>query len=342
MAELQFKKVIEILGRPSYQSDSVAIYNMDCIEGMRKLPANSIHLTVTSPPYNIGKEYEKIARIHDYIQWCEQWLAKIYNVTVENGAFWLNVGYVEVAHKGLAVPIPYLLWDKTDFYMIQEVIWNYGAGVACRKRLSPRNEKLLWYVKDPKKYTFHLDPIRDPDVKYPNQKKNGKLKCNPLGKNPSDVWRIAKVTSGKNRASKERTPHPAQFPRELIDRVIQACSNKGEIILDPFMGSGTTAESAVKNERYVIGFEVEKKYIQLAASRLAKFIHNEKLRKANRKLPFAEKVLPVDRSEISGLSSHYGQAIRNESLKYPVDYFVLRTFQSLQLSNSRLCLFCPP
>lgn len=293
MTASKFEKIIDILGVPDYLSEFVAIYNMDCIEGMKKLPSNVINLTVTSPPYNIGKEYEEIAHINDYLQWCEKWLAEIYNVTIENGAFWLNVGYVEVSHKGLAVPIPYLLWDKSDFYMIQEVIWNYGAGVACRKRLSPRNEKLLWYVKSPKNYVFNLDPIRDPDVKYPNQKKNGKLKCNPLGKNPSDVWQIAKVTSGKNRSSKERTPHPAQFPIELIDRVIKACSNKGEIVLDPFMGSGSTAESAIKNDRYVIGFEVEKRYIQLAESRLEKFMHHEKLRKSNMKLPFTEKCLEL-------------------------------------------------
>ena len=293
MNNLSFEKIIKLLGKPAYRCKSVAIYNMDCIEGMRKLPSNIIDLTVTSPPYNIGKEYEEISHIDDYVKWCEEWIAEIYKLTTEDGAFWLNVGYVEIPHKGLAVPIPYLLWDKTEFYMIQEIIWNYGAGVACRKRLSPRNEKLLWYVKNPKNYTFNLDPVRDPNVKYPNQKKNGKLKCNPLGKNPSDVWQIAKVTSGKNRSSKERTPHPAQFPTELIDRVVKACSNKGDLILDPFMGSGTTAECAIKNERYVIGFEIEKKYIKLAESRLSKFIHHEKLRKAQSKLPFSEKCLEL-------------------------------------------------
>lgn len=286
---LNFHEIIKILGTPAYRHDSVAIYNMDCLEGMRRLPADIIDLTVTSPPYNIGKEYEKIAQIDAYIKWCEDWLTEVFNKTAKDGAFWLNVGYVKIPHKGLAVPIPYILWDKTNFYLIQELVWNYGAGVACRKRLSPRNEKLLWYVKNPKKYTFNLDSIRDPNVKYPNQKKNGKLKCNPLGKNPSDVWQIAKVTSGKNRSSKERTPHPAQFPAELIDRVIKACSNKGDIVLDPFIGSGTTAECAIKNGRYVVGFELEEKYINFAASRLSNFIYRENLRNACRKLPFAEK-----------------------------------------------------
>ncbi len=92
----------------------------------------------------------------------------------------LNLGYLEVKDKGRNVPIPYLLWDKTPFYLIQEIIWNYGAGVSCRKILSPRNEKILWYVKDENNYTFNLDPIRDPNVKYPNQKKEWKIKMEPF------------------------------------------------------------------------------------------------------------------------------------------------------------------
>lgn len=116
--------------------------------------------------------------------------------------------------KAKAIPLPYLLWDKVPLYLIQEVVWNYGAGVSGKKFLSPRNEKLLWYVKNEKQYTFNLDDIRDPNVKYPNQKKNGKsdlsfilseemagkIRVNPLGKNPTDVWQIPKVTSGQGRS----------------------------------------------------------------------------------------------------------------------------------------------
>jgi adenine-specific DNA-methyltransferase len=173
-----------------------------------------------------------------------------------------------VEDKGLAVPIPYLLWNRTPFYMLQEIVWNYAAGVACKRRFSPRNEKLLWYVKDKNNYTFNLDDVRDPNVKYPNQKKNGKLKCNPLGKNPSDVWQITKVTSGKNRASVERTPHPAQFPMRLVERMLKSSSHKGDVVLDPFMGSGSTAECALRNGRYVIGFELKSEYIGYAQQRI--------------------------------------------------------------------------
>lgn len=271
-----FHNIKTILGKPAFEAEKVAIYQMDCLEAMKLLDKGVFDLTVTSPPYNIGKEYEAINSLDKYISWCEAWMTEIFNLTKPAGSFWLNLGYLEVDGKGLAVPIPYLLWDKTDFYFHQEIVWNYAAGVACKKRLSPRNEKFLWYVKDPKNYTFNLDAIRDPNVKYPNQKKNGKLRCNPLGKNPSDVWQITKVTSGKNRSSKERTPHPAQFPLELIDRVIKASSNEGDLILDPFMGSGSTAECALRNGRYVIGFELKSEYIGYAATRILSYLEDKK------------------------------------------------------------------
>ena len=122
---------------------------------------------------------------------------------------------------------------------MQEIIWHYKAGVSAKKYFSPRNEKYLWYVKNPNQYTFNLDSIRNLDVKYPNQKKNGKLRCNPLGKNPTDVWDILKVTSGDSRSSNERVNHPAQFPLAVLDRIVKACSDTGDLVFDPFIGSGS-------------------------------------------------------------------------------------------------------
>lgn len=281
-----FNLIKSILGAPSFEADGVAIYNRDCLEGMKDIPEGLINTTITSPPYNIGKEYEDRLKLDDYLSWCESWIKQIHRVTSNDGTFWLNIGYLEVEEKGLAVPIPYLLWDRTPFYFLQEVVWNYAAGVACRKRFSPRNEKLLWYVKDSKNYTFNLDDVRDPDVKYPNQMKNGKLRCNPLGKNPSDVWQITKVTSGKNRASVERTPHPAQFPVMLVERMLKASSNPGDVILDPFMGSGSTAECALRNGRYVIGFELEEKYIGYAEQRITNFLSEKEISEVQNTLVF--------------------------------------------------------
>ena len=265
-------KALEIvradLGTPYYESADVLLYRGDCTELLGRLNQPVVDLTVTSPPYNIGKEYERILPLAQYVSWCGKWMSLVHELTVPTGSFWLNVGYVAVAGQGSAVPLAYLLWDQSPFHLRQEVVWNYGAGVAARRSFSPRNEKLLWYVRDPARYHFDLDAVRDPDVKYPNQKKNGRLKCNPLGKNPSDVRQIAKVTSCANRASRERTCHPAQFPAELVTRVVRSCSPAGGLVLDPFVGSGTTCVVARRHQRPSVGIDVRSDYLDMAIARL--------------------------------------------------------------------------
>jgi len=248
---------------------------MDCIEGMTALQKGVINLAITSPPYNIGKEYESTMEIEEYIQWCSTWLQQVARLIADNGAFWLNLGYIPISDRGKAIPIPYLLWDKVPMFLQQEVVWNYGAGVAGKRFFSPRNEKFLWYLQNSDSYTFNLDQIRDPNVKYPNQKKNGKIKVNPIGKNPSDVWEFPKVTSGAGRASKERTPHPAQFPIAVIDRIILGCSNSNDLIMDPFLGSGTTAAVAIRRGRYCVGFEIRKDYCDIACERLSRGLSDQ-------------------------------------------------------------------
>ena len=256
------------LGRPVCRGEHYAIYQGDCLEAMQAMAPECVDLTVTSPPYNIGKEYEAPLAVDEYLDWCQQWLSEVHRITRHDGAFWLNLGYVALPEKAKAIPLPYLLWNRCPFFLVQEVVWNYGAGVAGKRFLSPRNEKFLWYVKNPEDYCFNLDAIRDPDVKYPYQKKNGKLRCNTIGKNPSDVWQIAKVTSGENRSSRERAPHPAQFPMDLIKRIILGFSDEGDLVLDPFLGSGTTAEVCIRKKRQVIGFEIKAEYCRFAAKRL--------------------------------------------------------------------------
>lgn len=273
-----FEHCKQVCGKPFFETDECLIFNCDCLDAMRLLATSapgSIDLAVTSPPYNIGKEYESPQAIDKYVDWCASWVKLLYQLTSAQGTFWLNLGYLQLPDKARAIPIAYLLWNRMPFYLIQEVVWHYGAGVAARTMFSPRNEKFLWYVKDPAFYTFNLDEIRDKNVKYPNQKKNGKLKCNQLGKNPTDVWQFPKVTSGRNRSSKERTPHPAQFPLQVIDRIIKGSSNPGDVVLDPFMGSGTTALAALSNQRKVVGFEVDRRYCEIAARRIARFLRRE-------------------------------------------------------------------
>lgn len=271
MSAYNLAQIKDALGNPYFSNDRVLLYNMDCVVGLKKLQElECINSVITSPPYNIGKEYEKNKTIDDYIAWLKEVFTLTYQASSPHSSLLLNLGYVKKENAGRAIPIPYLLWNHIKYFLNQEIVWNYGAGVACKHYLSPRNEKVLWYVKEEANYTFNLDPIRDPDVKYPNQKKNGKIKVNALGKNPSDVWQIPKVTSGANRASKERMPHPAQFPEELIRRLVLAFTNEDDLILDPFLGSGTTAIVASNQNRYCLGFEIDKSYCDLAINRIKK------------------------------------------------------------------------
>jgi len=267
----EFHRLPDILGTPFYCTEDAQIYCTDSLSALDHLPEHALSLTVTSPPYNIGKEYEQVVEHENYLDWCEQWIRKVHRCTSPNGAFWLNVGYFDWPGRAKALPIAYCLWHRIPFFLLQEVIWYYGAGVSTKKMLCPRNEKFLFYVKDDQTYTFNLDAIRDPDVKYPTQKKNGKFKCNPLGKNPGDVWYIPKVTSGRGRASKERTSHPAQFPLAVIDRIVKLSSEPGDLVMDPFMGSGTTALACARNGRKFLGFEIRKDYCQIAVDRLEHF-----------------------------------------------------------------------
>ena len=286
----KINQIIGVLGKPYYNNENVLIYNMDCKEGLLKLKENGIELdsTITSPPYNIGKEYENVLPVESFIDWLVEISDLIYDITKPSGSYLLNVGYLEVPNMGRAVPITYLVWNRIKFYLNQEIIWNYGAGVAARYYLSPRNEKILWYIKDKLNYTFNLDDIRDPDVKYPNQKKNGKLRCNTLGKNPSDFWEIIEnefekgifdVPNVKN-AHPEKTEHPCQFPVEIAERCVLAFTDEDDWILDPFGGVGSTLIASIKNNRKAMSIDRDEKYSNIATQRVCDFFNgNLKLRK---------------------------------------------------------------
>ena len=255
------------LGPPTAAVESAALWQGDALDLLARLPEESVDLVVTSPPYNIGKAYEPRRTVDEYVEWCAAWLGEICRVLTPGGAAWINVGHTSVPNRGTAVPIPYLLWPHLGgLHLVQEVVWHQTNGVACRRRLSPRNEKLLWLVRDPTAHTFNLDPIRDPNVAYPNQRREGRLRCNPRGKNPGDVWTIPRVVAG--RSGPERTSHPAQMPLTLADRLIQACSDVDDLVLDPFAGSGTTLVAAERLGRAAWGFELRTDYCDLVGARL--------------------------------------------------------------------------
>ncbi len=258
------------------------VYLADCRSMDKVLQSGSVDLVMTSPPYNIGKEYDEDLSHGEYLDFLREWVRLVDKVVNENGAFWLNLGFYKTADGRQYIPWEYecvpIIDEFTDFKLIQQVIWHYGAGISSKRRLSPRKETWLFYVKDLGNYVFNLDDVRVPH-KYPNQRKGGKLKVNPLGKNPGDVWSIPKVTSGAGRSSPERTEHPAQFPEALAATIVRLSSNPGDLVLDPFLGSGTTMKVARDLRRSCIGFEIEKRYVDdIIADRVFEgYTHQAKL-----------------------------------------------------------------
>lgn len=244
------------------------IYEMDCTAGMKLLSDNSIDLVVTSPPYNVGKEYEKKQPLEDYVCWMTKVIDECVRVVSENGSIVFQVGnYVD---DGAVYPLDCMLFTeftKRGLIPRNRIVWKFGHGLHCTKRFSGRHETALWFTKSDN-YVFNLDDVRVPQ-KYPNKKhykgkKKGELSGNPLGKNPSDVWEISNVKHNHP----EKTGHPCQFPLDFVNPIILSLSNEGGIVLDPFMGSGTTAVGAVMNKRNFMGFETEHKYIEMANVRL--------------------------------------------------------------------------
>src|SRR5438128_231440 len=111
----QLERIRSALGEPSASGENYAIYRGDCLALMRSMPAGLLPLTITSPPYNIGKAYESPLPVSTYLDWCAEWIREIHRVTSDSGAFWLNLGYIPIAGRAKAIPLPYLLWERVPF-----------------------------------------------------------------------------------------------------------------------------------------------------------------------------------------------------------------------------------
>lgn len=248
------------------------IINNDSLETIKTFGNGTIDLIITSPPYNIGKEYEKKMDIQQYKTWIHQYIKEFYRLIKDTGSVVFQVGnYIE---KGSVYPLDCLLFDlflQEGFIPRNRIIWHFGHGLHCKRRFSGRHETLMWFTKTDN-YKFNLDPVRVPQ-KYPNKKaykgdKKGQLSGNPLGKNPSDVWEISNVKNNHP----EKTDHPCQFPIELVARCIKSMTDKGDTVMDPFLGSGTTLVSAIQEGRNGIGIEKDERYCQIAKDRILSVI----------------------------------------------------------------------
>ena len=248
-------------------AESVA-YTGDAANLLAMIPDRSIKLIVTSPPYNLGKAYEKRGSIEDYIAGQESMIAACAKKLRPSGSIcWQTGNYVK---NGQIEPLDILLYPifrRLGLSLRNRIVWHFGHGLHCSKRLSGRYETILWFTKTDS-YTFSLDPIRVP-AKYPGKKyihgsRRGELSCNPLGKNPTDVWEIPNVKHNHC----EKTAHPAQFPVELVERLVLSMTRRGDYVLDPYMGSGSTAVAALKHGRSCVGAEMSAEYSAIWQERI--------------------------------------------------------------------------
>ena len=244
------------------------IYPGDCLNLLKQIPNESIQLIVTSPPYNIGKEYENKLKLDTYIKQQTKVIKECVRVLSKKGSLCWQVG--NYVNNGSIIPLDTALtpvFTSLNLKMRNRIIWHFEHGLHCTKRFSGRYETIVWFTKS-NDYVFNLDPVRVPQ-KYPGKKyfkgpKAGQYSCNPLGKNPGDLWVIPNVKNNHV----EKTNHPCQFPVELIDRLVLSMTNKKDWVLDPFLGSGTSIISALKHGRKGVGAEINKKYIKITCDRI--------------------------------------------------------------------------
>lgn len=258
---------------------NLVVYPGDVNYFLPTLPDSSISLIVTSPPYNLGKEYENSTAINEYLENQKETISHFYRILKDNGSICWQVG--SFVKKGEIFPLDIFYYDifkQFDFYLRNRIIWRFGHGLHASKRFSGRYETILWLTKS-KDYTFNLDSVRIPS-KYPGKRyykgiNKGKPSGNPKGKNPSDYWEIIRqdweqeVWDIPNVKAKhpEKTIHPCQYPVELVERCILALTNEGDWVFDPYMGVGSSIIAALKHDRKAVGCEREIKYMDEAISR---------------------------------------------------------------------------
>ena len=253
----------------------MTLFKGDCIQLLKEIPDESVNLVITSPPYCMKKAYEDSkADIETFKKLHTNIFDDIYRVLKPGGSICWQIGY-HVSNSSI-IPLDYLIYDiftskskslKFPLILRNRIIWTFGHGLNSTQRFSGRHEMILWFTKG-NEYNFNLDCVRVPQ-KYPGKKHykgkhKGELSGNPYGKNPSDVWDIPNVKANHI----EKTKHPCQFPVAIPQRLIRALTNQNEVVLDPFMGSGTSALAAFIENRKFMGSEIQENYYNLTVQRI--------------------------------------------------------------------------
>jgi len=263
----------------------IVMYEGDTAGYLTTLPDQTVSLVITSPPYNLGKDYEDRASIEHYLEAQARTIAQLVRVLRDDGSLCWQVGnFVE---KGEVFPLDILyygIFKRMGLKLRNRIVWRFGHGLHASKRLSGRYETILWFTKTDR-YTFNLDPIRVPS-KYPGKRhfkgpNRGQPSGNPLGKNPSDVWEVVArdweeglwdIPNVKANHP-EKTEHPCQYPIELAERCVLALTQEGDWVFDPYAGVGTSLIAALLHNRRAMGSERDADYAQIARRRLQEYFN---------------------------------------------------------------------
>lgn len=255
------------------------VYCMDCLKGMGQITDGSVDLAFADPPFNIGYEYDVYEDKREdqaYCDWSRGWMAAVVRVLKPDGTFWLAIG------DEYAAELKVTATRELGLTCRSWVVWYYTFGVNCKRKFNRSHAHLFQFVKDADVFTFNYDAIRVPSARqlvYADRRANSKGRLPddtwilrpqdlPEGFQPDgDTWYFPRVCG----TFKERAGwHGCQMPEQLLGRIIRACSNAGELVLDPFAGSGTTLVTAKKLGRRWVGFELSQEYHARVEERLAR------------------------------------------------------------------------
>lgn len=236
------------------------LHTGDCLTVLPTLPARCAALVFADPPFNIGYEYDEYRDTlprTDYLAWAEKWLAAAARLLSPTGTFVLAIGDDYVAEYKIRL-------DALGLTRRNWIIWHYTFGVHLASKFGRDHTHLLYYVADPKRFTFNADAVRVPSAR---QTTYADKRANPLGRVPGDVWTVPRVCGTFH--ERNEAGHKCQMPEAVLERVIRATTNAGELVVDPFAGSGTTLAVAKKLGRRWCGVELSEAYAAGIRKRLA-------------------------------------------------------------------------
>jgi len=233
---------------------NIEIIMGDAVEELRKLEASSVDLIVADPPYNLGKNYgnnQDSKGFEEYLSFSKKWSTEAHRILKPTGTLYVFMGFRFISY------IYHILDRELGMFFNSWIVWHYTQGMGRKKGFSPRHDDILMFTKS-KRYKFNLDSVRVPQKYYRDRN-------NMRGANPGDVW----IFSHVHYCNENRQKHPTQKPEGLIERMVLASTDKGDLVVDPFCGSGTTLRVCQQLERDAIGMEINPEYVSMTKDRLS-------------------------------------------------------------------------